>query len=103
VYLRKWYHMVPSTTVAPASPDISPSVQALLTTAAMSITGVLGGKGLTLGSSSGRLAGSTVVVSPYYENHQMNRGRRRKISASSAKSEADYSKILQIINGSADT
>jgi len=78
VKLRKWYHMVPTsrgTGVNP--PDVVAADLTALQVQAQAIVGVLGAKGLSLGSATGRLAG-VASVSPFYGNHQMPRGRRRK-------------------------
>jgi hypothetical protein len=98
VSFRKWYHAVPVSSVGDTGQDVTSSSLTSLQTAAQSIVGVFGSKGLTLGSPSGRLAG-TASVDPYYNNHQMSRGRKRKVVASAAKAQADYSAILGIING----
>jgi hypothetical protein len=100
VHLRKWYHMVPVASSTGGSADVLPAAVTALQAEAQAMNGVLGGKGLTLGTSSGRIAGLASVL-PFYGNHQMPRGRRRKVSSSSAKSEANYGAILKIINGEA--
>lgn len=78
VKLRKWYHQVKvASSQTGAGPDIVAADITALQTQAQAIVGCLGAKGLTLGSSTGRLAG-TATVSQFYNNHQMSRGRRRK-------------------------
>nr|CRY96083.1 hypothetical protein [uncultured prokaryote] len=77
VKLRKWYHALPFALVTPPAHDISTTDLTSLAAGALALTHGLGSYGLLLGSSTGRLAGSA-QVNPYYESHQMPRGRRRK-------------------------
>lgn len=77
VYFRKWYHAVPVISVAAGSQEVPAASVTSLTTAANALVGVVASYGITMGSSSGRFAG-TASVSPMLENHQMPRGRRRK-------------------------
>lgn len=77
VRLKKWYHAVPVPQNAENSPDVPVADRNSLLTAATAITGVFSSKGLSLGSSASRLAGSPTVLA-YYGNHQMPKGRKRK-------------------------
>lgn len=78
VFFRKWYHSVPVSNVGGGNPDIGSTVQTSLAAAALTLQTCLAPTyGLSMGNSR-RLASTTPVVSPYYENHQMPRGRRRK-------------------------
>jgi hypothetical protein len=79
VVLRKWYHAVPvSVGTAGQTPDIATGNLTSLKAQAVVLINALSAKGLVMGSASGRFAGTVPVVSPFYENHQMPRGRRRK-------------------------
>lgn len=100
VRLRKWYHMVPSVAALGGTQDVGTTDFTALTTQANALVGVLASKGLVLGSSTGRFAGSAAIVDRYYANHQMQRGRRRR-AGSQAKQASDFRSILQIINGQA--
>lgn len=78
VKLRKWYHAVPISPAASGSAVDVPTAQAtLLAAQATALEGVLGSKGLALGSPKGVFA-TGATVSSFYSNHQMPRGRRRK-------------------------
>jgi hypothetical protein len=77
VFQRKWYHSVASSTSTGATPDIGAAIITDLTTQANKFQGALSARGLTMQTSTGRFAG-TAVVKPFYGNHQMPRGRRRK-------------------------
>lgn len=83
VYMRKWYHSVPSSTAAAGAVDISPSVVTALTAAATSLQSSLVSRGMGL-APLGRTSVGPPVISAYYENHQMPRGRRRPIRVASA-------------------
>lgn len=77
VILRKWYHAVPESTGAGSSAQVSAANVAALQTAANNLKLCLSSYGIQLGSATGRLAGNARVL-PFYGNHQMPRGRRRK-------------------------
>lgn len=77
VYMRKWYHAVPQSTAAAGVVDINTTVQASLVTAATTLQNCLVARGMAL-APLGRTSVGPPVVSQYYENHQMPRGRRRK-------------------------
>lgn len=77
VVFRKWYHAVPQSGESAGVQDVPSASVTSLQVAAQAIVGVLGAKGLTMGSGTGRFAG-TAHVDGYYGNHQMPRGRRRK-------------------------
>lgn len=77
VFFRKWYHAVPQVATAGATPDVSSANITTLVAALTTGINAVGGLGAPMGSG-GRLAALTPVVSPFYENHQMPRGRRRK-------------------------
>nr|CRY96080.1 hypothetical protein [uncultured prokaryote] len=77
VAFRKWFHAVPQSGTAPKTPDVpAASLTKLQAQAAALQVCLTSGYGLNLGNA-GRVAGSP-VVSAYYGNHQMPRGRRRK-------------------------
>ena len=80
VKLRKWYHAVKQSSAQGTAQSVAAADVTALTTAANAMVNVLGSKGLTLGSSTGRFAG-TATVRPYLENHQMPRGRRRRTTS----------------------
>lgn len=84
VRLRKWFHAVSSaaTTSGTGSQVSTPNITSL-TAAANTMVNVFGSKGMVMASSTGRLAGAA-TVSPFYSNHQMPRGRKRKTSSSSS-------------------
>jgi hypothetical protein len=76
VYLRKWYHAIP--TIGPsAGAQFATADVTKLTAAANGLVNVLGSYGLILSSKSGRLAGAA-KVSAYAGAHQVVRGKRRK-------------------------
>lgn len=83
VTFRKWFHAVPNAIVSPPAAQVSPTNITSLETAATTLQHSLGGRGLSMGSVSGRLAGSP-TVQPFYGNHQMPRGRRRKALVTSS-------------------
>lgn len=76
VALRKWIHAVKDTNPLGGAHDIGDADVASLGITAHSMIGILGDIGLTLGSGTGRFAG-TPVIYPFYQNHQMVRGKRR--------------------------
>lgn len=79
VQFRKWFHAVPqSTAAAPGQVDIASAKVTALTAAAVTLTNCLASSHLLL-STGARYAG-TPVVSPYYANHQMPKGRKRKLT-----------------------
>lgn len=77
VYMRKWYHAVPSSTAVAGAVDVSPAMITALTTQATALQSCLTSRGMGL-APPGRTSVGLPVVSAYYENHQMPRGRRRK-------------------------
>lgn len=83
VYMRKWYHAVPVSAGAAGSVDVSPSNVTALAAQAAVVQNCLASRGMVLGAK-GRTPAGTPVVSTYYENHQMPRGRRRKITVTSS-------------------
>jgi hypothetical protein len=95
VTLKKFYHHVKPSLASAGAPDVSSTDATALTTAANGLTVCLASKGLSLGSPSGRFAGSAKVKT-YYGNHQMARGRRRKAPVPAAS--VTFDKILSIIN-----
>jgi hypothetical protein len=95
VTLKKFYHQVKAAVTLGNAADVSTTDVSTLTAQANAITVCLAGKGLSLGSPSGRFAGSAKVKN-YYGNHQMARGRRRHIPAQPAA--VTFDKILSIIN-----
>jgi hypothetical protein len=95
VTLKKFYHQVKPSAAIGAAPDVSVGDVAQLGLAANQLAACLAGKGLSLGSPSGRFAGSAKIKN-YYGNHQMARGRRRKTPVPPAN--VTFDKILSIIN-----
>jgi hypothetical protein len=77
VFMRKWYHMVPSSAVVGGAVQVGAADVASLQLAAQSIVGVFASAGLVLGSASSRLAG-VASVKAFYGTHQMPKGRKRK-------------------------
>jgi hypothetical protein len=77
VKFRKWYHLVPNYAVEGTAADIPTANVTTLTTGANNIAAAFAAKGLSMGNAR-TLAGSPATVNPYYGNHQMPRGRRRK-------------------------
>lgn len=77
VRFRKWYHAVPVADSSPGAPDLDSdqltSLAAWLNVRVSSFAAY----GAVLGNAS-RLASTTPQISPYYGNHQMPRGRKRK-------------------------
>lgn len=83
VNFRKWYHAVPEPgTESPGSVDISTAMAATLLTAATTLTNCLASSSLLMGNA-GRFAGSP-LISRYYANHQMPKGRRRRALVSAS-------------------
>lgn len=79
VTFRKWYHAVKVSINqgGDSGQDMLTADLTALTGAAASLTGCLVSTyGLTIGNA-GRLVTGAAVVSPYYSNHQMPKGRRR--------------------------
>jgi hypothetical protein len=78
VTFRKWFHAVPVSSTSNGGVDIASGVVSTLQTAALALQTCLAPTyGLALGNS-GRLAATTPVVSGFYGNHQMPKGRRKK-------------------------
>lgn len=78
VFFRKYLHAVPVSQAATAGdPDIPSGTVTDLLVPANEMLGLFGALGLHLGSVGGRLAGNP-VMSAFYGNHQMPRGRRLK-------------------------
>jgi hypothetical protein len=76
VRFRKFIHAIPNSLADVGADDLSAGSITGLTAAANGFTTLLSAHGLQMGWG-GRLAGAA-SVSPYYANHQMPRGRRRK-------------------------
>lgn len=99
VKYRKWWHQVPVSSGVNGGQDVVAAAVTALQAQAVVIQGCLiGTYALALGSGS-RSPG-TPVVSPYYGNHQMPRGRKRKV-ASASKQAADYQEVLQLLENQA--
>lgn len=79
VKFKKWYHAVPESSPAAAGAvDVNPAAVTSLQAQALALQTCLSPTyGLVLGNSR-RLAGTSPVVLPYYGNHQMPRGRRKR-------------------------
>jgi hypothetical protein len=77
VFFRKWYHAVPNNSSGPPVVDVAPANVALIVAQLEAGINIVGGLGAPMGRG-GRLAALTPVVAPYFGNHQMPRGRRRK-------------------------
>lgn len=76
VVFKHWLHAVPAVAPVGSGAQVAAGDVASLTARAGALRGVFGGKGLVLGSQSGRIAGEASVQA-YYGNHQMPKGRRR--------------------------
>lgn len=77
VNFRKWYHAVPTSVANGAGTvDVSSTNVTSLTAQAVVLTNCLASSHLLLATGA-RYAG-TPVVQPYYANHQMPKGRKRK-------------------------
>nr|CRY96106.1 hypothetical protein [uncultured prokaryote] len=77
VKFRKWFHAVKASSVTPPAHDVSTADVTALTTGAMTLQSCLSTTyNLSLGNSR-TLVGSP-TVQPFYSNHQMPKGRRRK-------------------------
>lgn len=98
VNLRKWYHSVPEPQGGDDGNNVSSPNLAALTTAATALQHGFSSYGLLMCSGSGRFAGSA-TVQPYYGNHQMPRGRRRKALVSSA-GKVSFPASLLVVPGS---
>lgn len=83
VYYRKWYHAVPQSSAAPGAVDVVPANVTLLQAQAAVVQNCLAARGMVMGAL-GRTSAGVPVVSPYYENHQMPRGRRKKALVTSS-------------------
>lgn len=83
VYFRKWFHAIPSSLAVPGAVDVTSTSVTLLASALTTGLNTVGGLGAPMGRGS-RLAATTPVINPFYENHQMPRGRRRKVAGASA-------------------
>lgn len=92
VNLRKWYHMVPEAPASGASPQIGAGNLARLQAAAEGMIGMLSANGLTLGSGTGRFAG-LASVNAFYGNHQMPRGRKRKVTSKALLAASELAKL----------
>lgn len=77
VYMRKWYHSVPSSTAVAGAADVVATDVTALTTAALALRDCFTARGMSMGVLPGTVVGAP-QVSTYYENHQMPRGRRRR-------------------------
>lgn len=83
VNFRKWYHAIPLSGAATGgAADIPSATVTTLTAKAVVLTNCLAASHLLL-STGARYAG-TPVVSPFYANHQMPRGRRRRALVTSS-------------------
>nr|CRY97320.1 hypothetical protein [uncultured prokaryote] len=102
VYFRKWFHSVPNGGGAGASVDVNGASQTAIEAYIQAQTSIVGGLGAPLGRGS-RLAATTPTVAAAYGNHQMPRGRRRKLSTTKAKESVNYQEILEILQNSNPT
>lgn len=93
VTIKNWYHAVPVSAPVGGAPDVSAADLLTLAAKAGEIKGVLGSKGLVLGSKSGRIAGDPRVLA-YYGNHQMPKGRRKKRTATGALTDVQLIELL---------
>lgn len=98
VKFKKFIHQAKGVASAAGAPDVSASDVTALTAAANAVTGTLGSKGLTLGVG-GRLAGAASVKN-YYVNHQLVRGRRRRVTSAAAVTSFG-SRVLQLAENEA--
>ena len=95
VTFKKWYHSVPDT-AAGATPDISSTQATSIANSIQTAMNGLSSYGLQLGNSS-RLAATLPTVRTFFGNHQMPRGRRRKLTATQAQSLG--SQVFQLVEG----
>lgn len=96
VIFRKWYHAVPQSASNAGQAQVTPANQASLATFSQDQIAIVQGFGILLGNAS-RLAASTPRVLPYYGNHQMMRGRRKKKSSTNVPN-SDLQAILDYID-----
>jgi hypothetical protein len=76
VYFRKWSHAVPIGNPSGTADVSSGDITGLAAIVNAQIA-VIGGLGAPMGKG-GRLAATSVTVEPFYGNHQMPKGRRKK-------------------------
>lgn len=76
VAFRKWFHSVPANPSTPPAPDVSTADKGTLASAFEGTLDAIGGLGAPMGRG-GRLAATTPVISSFFGNHQMPRGRRK--------------------------
>jgi hypothetical protein len=79
VRFRKWFHSVPAAVGSPASPQLGPSDVTSLAAEINHYLSLCAADGVLHGKGS-RLAASTCTVETFFGNHQMPRGRRKKVT-----------------------
>ena len=100
IFFRKYIHAVPATSGSGAGADITGSVLTSLANQALATGNSLySAYGITLGNA--RTVPGPPTVKPFYVTHQMPRGRRRKVSAATARSLSDQ--IFQLVENQNDT
>ena len=97
VIFRKWYHAVKLSLSSGGGPDVASLDVSSLETFIHDTLATVAPYGLLMGNSS-RLAATTPVVLGYYGNHQMPRGRRKRVTALTS---AQGNTILQILENQA--
>jgi hypothetical protein len=83
VMFRKWFHSAPTPTLVPPAADITPANVTALQAVMTNNLGAIAALGAPMGRG-GRLAAAQTIVRPFYGNHQMPRGRRRKALVSAS-------------------
>nr|CRY93634.1 hypothetical protein [uncultured prokaryote] len=96
VSFKKWYHAVPETPSTDVGIDLTSAQITSLQNAWTSGFGTVAGLGVLLGNSR-RLAASTPTVRSAIGNHQMPRGRKKKLTAARAQSLG--SQVFQLVEG----
>lgn len=93
VTFKKWYHAVPAVSPVGGAPQVSAADVITLTAQANRLNGVIAPYGVVLGSRGGRFAGQARVLA-YYGNHQMRKGRKRRLL-----NQSNQSALQQFLNG----
>lgn len=98
VSFRKWYHAVPQLASGNTAPDVNSTNRTAIAGTIQANLAPLGGLGLLLGNGR-RLAAATPLVSSFFGNHQMPRGRRRLVRTA-ARPASSFPPGLLVVPGS---